>query len=281
MTSLDFGLDVSELQFLDLHGYRMAYREWGAPRSKPILLIHGITSSSLTWIRVAPRLASRWHVFAVDLKGHGDSDQPARGYRLSDQADEVAEMCTVLELDDVAIVGHSWGGAIAVLLATRTGSRVKRLVLEDPAVGRRNQSPAPTSARREAAQRYIASVGLTREQAEAMARPNLADGWTEADVAGKIDAAMKGSPAAVEAVFRENGDWEVLDQLADLRCPTLLVRAEVSRGGIVGQEAVELAKANSQVRVVTVPQADHNIHRGRYDAFMALVEPFLGGTELT
>ena len=86
---------------------------------------------------------------------------------------------------------------------------------------------------------------------------------------------MKGSRASVQAVFAENGRWDLLDRFADLRCPTLLIRAEVSLGGIVGDEAVELARANPLVRVVTVPDADHNIHRGRFDAFMAEVEPFL------
>ena len=86
---------------------------------------------------------------------------------------------------------------------------------------------------------------------------------------------MKGSRASVEAVFAENGRWDLLDRFAELRCPTLLVRAEVARGGIVGQEAVALATANPLVKVVTIADADHNIHRGRFDAFMAQVEPFL------
>ena len=122
---------------------------------------------------------------------------------------------------------------------------------------------------------YVGSVGLSHDEAEARFRPNLATGWTEEDVAGKIDAAMKGNRAAVEAVFSENGRWDLLDRFAELRCPTLLVRAEVSRGGIVGDEAVALANANPRIRVVTIANADHNIHRGQFDAFMAEVEQFL------
>ena len=79
----------------------------------------------------------------------------------------------------------------------------------------------------------------------------------------------------MKAVFIENGRWDLLDRFAELRCPTLLLRAEVARGGIVGPEAVALASANPHVKVVTVPNADHNIHRGQFEAFMAEVEPFL------
>jgi pimeloyl-ACP methyl ester carboxylesterase len=56
MTSLD--RDVAQLKFVELAGYRMAYREWGdTTATQAVILVHGITSSSLSWIRVGPRLA--------------------------------------------------------------------------------------------------------------------------------------------------------------------------------------------------------------------------------
>jgi N-formylmaleamate deformylase len=275
MMSLD--IDAPQLKFVELPGYRMAYREWGdSTAPSALVLIHGITSSSLSWIRVAPALAAHARVIAVDLKGHGDSDRPASGYRLADQADEVAGLCTALGLSSVVVIGHSWGGGIALHLATRGNTPIERLVLEDPGIGQRNPTPAQVAVRNQMAEGYVGSVGISREEAEGRARPNLAVGWTEPDVAGKVDASMKGSPEAVRAVFVENGTWDQLDLFAELRCPTLLVRAEVARGGIVGEDAVAVAAANPLVRVVTVADADHNIHRGRFDAFMAEVRPFLG-----
>ena len=276
MTLLDSS--VPALEYVDLRGYRMAYREWGDPAStRVVVLVHGITSSSLTWIRVAPALATGRRVIAVDLKGHGDSERPERGYLFSDQATEVAQLCGALGLQDVCLIGHSWGGAISLLVATETRLRLARLVLEDPAVGSADPAWSSTEARRLAAAGYVASVGLTREQAEERARPNLALGWTDDDVMGKVDAAMKGSPAAVQAVFTENGGWNVVDRLAQVQCETLLVRADTARGGIVGADAVARAEANPRIRVITVPDADHNIHRGQFNAFMAVVEPFVAG----
>jgi len=86
---------------------------------------------------------------------------------------------------------------------------------------------------------------------------------------------MKGSPASIRTVSTENHRMDLLDRFAELLCPTLLLRAEVSKGGIVGPEVVALASANPRVKVVTVPNADHDIHRGQFDGFMAAVEPFL------
>jgi pimeloyl-ACP methyl ester carboxylesterase len=274
MTSL--GFDVAQLKYVELAGFRMAYREWGnTSAAAATVLIHGITSSSLSWIRVAPKLAEQARVIAVDLRGHGDSDKPATGYRLANQADEVAGLCASLGLQGVSLVGHSWGGGIALLLAARGGLQISRLVLEDPGVGWQSFTPEQIAQRKQAQAMYAGMVGLSRDEAEAKARPNLAIGWTEQDVAGKVDASIKGSRAAVEAVFNENAQWNLLDRFAELRCPTLLVRADVAKGGIVGKEAVVLAKANPLVRVVTIPEADHNIHRGQFDAFMSHVEPFL------
>jgi pimeloyl-ACP methyl ester carboxylesterase len=95
---------------VDFNGYRMAYREWGtATQHPPLVLGHGITSSSLSWIRVAPRFASSTCVIALDLKGHGDSARPAEGARIADQAAEVTALCHALGLETIDLMGHSWG----------------------------------------------------------------------------------------------------------------------------------------------------------------------------
>jgi N-formylmaleamate deformylase len=272
MTTLDLAPPVAHL---DLGGFRLAYREWGSPaRSQAVVLLHGITSSSLSWARVAPRLADTFRVVALDFKGHGDSDKPASGYRLADQAAEVDHACQALGLDQPMVIGHSWGGAVGLLLATST-NRVRRLVLEDPAIGQRNADPADRDRRREG---YAVTVGLERTAAEAQVRASAPPGWTELDIAGKIDAVTKTSPAAVRAVFDANPNWDLHDLLPRLGCPTLLVIAPNAQGGIVSPEAVALARANPNVRVQTVAEADHNVHRGQFEAFMAQVEPFLTAT---
>ena len=269
MTTLELAPPVT---FLDLDGFRMGYREWGPPgATAAVVLIHGITSSSLSWVRVAPALADRLRVVAVDLKGHGDSGRPSAGYQFADQAREVDRLCQALGLTRPVVIGHSWGGAVALILATST-SGVRRLVLEDPAIGQRDGDPAERIRRRDG---YAASVGLSPQAAAAQVRASVPPGWTEADVVGKIDAVVKASPDAVRAVFDSNPAWALHDLLPRLACPTLLLRAPLANGGIVDDEAVSLAESNPNVRVVTVPNADHNIHRGQFDAFMAQVEAFL------
>ena len=139
-------------------------------------------------------------------------------------------------------------------------------MLEDAWLVQGNTTP-------EQRQRQAATVGLSAEAADAAARPSLARGWSEADVAGKVDAAVKGSPAAIEATLVANAGRDEGPLLAQLSMPTLFMRAE--QGSLLSDETTGLARANPRIRVVTVSPSDHNIHRGQFAAFMAELEPFL------
>lgn len=256
-------------RFIDLPGLRLAYREWGSG-AETVLLIHGITSSSLSWARVGPALGERYHVLALDLKGHGDTDQPADGYRLEDQAAEVAEWAARLGVARAHVIGHSWGGAIAMVLALSSAGRlVDRLVLEDPALTIESERALGLG------EQFATQV----QQPEAVVRENARGlpGWTEIDVEGRVDASRKADPGALRAVFA-GGGWDLVPRFRELHRPTLLMRAEPELGGIVGRRAVAAFAADVPGgRIVTVPGADHSIHRSQFEAFMDAVEPFLRG----
>ena len=111
---------------------RLYVREQG--EGPPLLLIHGFGTSSFTWRRVVPELARDHRVIAVDLKGFGQSDKPFdERYSASDQAELLAQLIENRDLHDVTLVGHSFGGGVALMLAleadTRLKGRISRLVL--------------------------------------------------------------------------------------------------------------------------------------------------------
>ncbi|HXG78367.1 MAG TPA: alpha/beta hydrolase [Methyloceanibacter sp.] len=113
---------------------KLFYREAG--NGPPLLLIHGFGASSFTWRRVAPTLAETNRVIAVDLKGFGQSDKPFdERYSVFDQAELLAELIEEKDLRDLTLVGHSFGGGVALLLALqakeRLQGRIARLVLID------------------------------------------------------------------------------------------------------------------------------------------------------
>lgn len=97
----------------------------------PILLIHGITSSSRTWKRVMPRLAENHTVIAPDLLGHGRSAKPQGDYSLGAYASGIRDLLVALEIPRATVVGHSLGGGIAMQFAYQFPERVGRMVLVD------------------------------------------------------------------------------------------------------------------------------------------------------
>jgi pimeloyl-ACP methyl ester carboxylesterase len=104
----------------------------GAAGARPFLLVHGLASNARVWDEVAGRLASAGHsVYAVDQRGHGESDEPAGGYDIGTAVDDLAAISAELGLRDVVVAGHSWGGNIALRLTAGNPALVAALALVD------------------------------------------------------------------------------------------------------------------------------------------------------
>jgi pimeloyl-ACP methyl ester carboxylesterase len=111
------------------NGLRLQYRRQGPESGPALILLHGYSDSSLSFTRIMPLLPSEQRVIAVDLRGHGDSDKPADGYRMSDLADDVIGMMDRLHVASAVVVGHSMGSFVAQALVERAPRRVSSLVL--------------------------------------------------------------------------------------------------------------------------------------------------------
>lgn len=114
-----------------IHGHRVAYRVAGDPDLPVVVLIHGITSSSATWVPVIPALAEHAHVVAPDLYGHGLSDVPHADYSLGGFATQIRDLMDTLGHERATIVGHSLGGGVAMQFAYQHHESCERLVLVD------------------------------------------------------------------------------------------------------------------------------------------------------
>ncbi|MEA2374005.1 MAG: hypothetical protein QOD53_468 [Thermoleophilaceae bacterium] len=116
-----------EHEEITLHGHRVSYRRagWGPV----IVLIHGITGSSLTWDEIIEPLAENYTVVAPDLLGHGESAKPRGDYSLGAYASGIRDLLSALGHDRATVVGHSLGGGVAMQMAYQFPERVERLVL--------------------------------------------------------------------------------------------------------------------------------------------------------
>ena len=204
---------------------------WGDPSARPVLLIHGVTSSAAIWWRVGPALAaSGRRVIAVDQAGHGRTGHWQGHHRFRDNAADIAAFIRAAGLDrpDLQVVGHSWGAMTAAALPT-ADIRPAAIVLVDP--------PAVPHAF------MVEQVSASDEQAyeeidDAIAAVRAENpGWSDGDVRAKAEALTQLDEAAARSVFLDNGDWD--GGLADLADPAAagipiwLVRGDPATGGYI------------------------------------------------
>ena len=218
---------AGERSSVEAAGIPWSALSWGDPATRPLLLIHGVTSSAAIWWRVGPALAATGRrVVAVDLPGHGRTGHWRGHHRFRENAADVAAFIRAagLERDDLQIVGHSYGAMTAAALPVAAGIRPVTLVLLDP--------PALTYtvlAAQEAQSDEGTYTGL--DEAITAVRAMYPE-WNAGDVRAKAESMTELNEAAARSILLENGDWDAgLADLADPAAadiPVWVIRGEPS-----------------------------------------------------
>lgn len=203
-------------------------------KGAPVLLIHGLGESSYTWREIAPALAAGHRVIALDLKGFGRSEKPDDGaYTADDQAALVARFIADQGLEGVTLIGHSFGGTVAIRTALADGikgtGRVRRVaVIGAPAL------PRAAARRFELVNVPVIPDALASALSpETMARLLLSEAMggrkaTDADVEGyaapyREEGAMEAFFATARAIVAETDAAPVAKRYKALDLPALLV----------------------------------------------------------
>lgn len=132
-------MPMSETQLqLDLHRRRLhlpqiqlSYLEWKAG-GEPLLLLHGLADCGAVWVSLAEDLSDLYHCIAPDLRGHGDSSKPDRGYRCQDIIADLEALMDRVGWSSAHVLGHSWSAKVAAVWARQHPERFRSLVLVDP-----------------------------------------------------------------------------------------------------------------------------------------------------
>jgi pimeloyl-ACP methyl ester carboxylesterase len=249
---------AADVSTTEVDGVPIAYRAWGEPGARGIVLVHGGGAHSRWWDHIAPLLAAGRRVAAVDLSGHGDSGRRAR-YTLDAWADEVLGVAAGAGITAPPIVvGHSMGGFVALRAAGLHGAKLAGIVIVDSPV--RDITPEQVAAREHRAF-GPPRVYPTREAAIARFRPvpdqpvlpyiaahvaatsirPVDGGWS-----WKFDPAIFGRPDATPALLHK------------LDCRVALFHAE---HGIVSPQTTELMYdgLGRLAPVIEIPAAGHHV----------------------
>jgi pimeloyl-ACP methyl ester carboxylesterase len=251
-------------------GIPFAAIEWGERDAPPILLAHGVTSSSRVWWRVGPALAaSGRHVVAPDLPGHGRTGHWQGRPGFGETAAEIAAFVTAagLEPGALAVIGHSWGAMCAARLPA-VGLEPERILLLDPPALPLTAMALMTT---DPVERHYDNAS---EAVAAIRAANPA--WTDRDVEAKADGLCLMQEGAVRAVLLENGDWDgglaALAHPAAASVPTWLIRADPGSGGFFPDAALPpfLAMLGA-ARVITIAGAPHSPQRTHPEATLLAI----------
>lgn len=117
-------------RYVTLGGLRFHYGDWGGS-GRPVVLLHGLASTSHIWNLVAPRLVDSFRVVALDQRGHGKTDKPDTGYDFPSIVGDLVSFVQTLGLGHPIVVGHSWGGNVALHYAATYPDGPAGLVLVD------------------------------------------------------------------------------------------------------------------------------------------------------
>ena len=220
-------------------GVELAFGYWPG-RGAPVVALHGLTASHLNFIGIAERLAGRCALFALDLRGRGDSDKPQGPYGMVQHARDVAVAMRAMGLGPSIIVGHSMGAFVATALAAQEPQLVAGLVLIDggfvpdaPAASSPGKGPAAALEQRLAQLRQTyPSRQAYREfwRTQPHFPPDDWNPWVQAfldyEVAGDSPVQPKASEVGVRADLGAAFERDaIIDRLKSIRVPTLLIRA--------------------------------------------------------
>lgn len=109
----------------------LCYEETGNPLGQPVLIMHGWGCNHTTVKSLASVLEDDYRVISVDLPGHGKSEEPSEIWGSEDFADIIEKLIKLLDLKHPSIIGHSFGGRIGIVVASRND--IEKLILVDSA----------------------------------------------------------------------------------------------------------------------------------------------------
>jgi len=248
----------------------------GPDNGPPLVLVHGLGSRWTSWEPVMAQFAANWHIYAVDLRGHGDSGWVADGYEWNHFSNEIVEFLKDVVGEPAYLVGHSLGGVAVAGTAARNSELVAAAALEDPPLYIREWFSDSIFGPMFRAILDIRKRNLTEKETAVELR-KIDPISSDAAILLRAISVTKADPEIWEFVLSERcyENWKPDDVLASNPLPTLLMQANPDRGGAMRD--VEADRTNELLergRYVRWDDSGHGMHNEHPERFVQLVNAF-------
>ncbi|MDG2101377.1 MAG: alpha/beta hydrolase [Dehalococcoidia bacterium] len=251
-------------------------------KGNPIVLLHGISSSSKTWSKVANQLKKTNTLFLVDFRGHGNSDH-FESYNWNDYTEDTVELIEKNIKEPVDLIGHSLGACVAAQTASLINNKINKIILEDPPFYHYDRY-----GKKLISDRFIGNLKLSKEY---NSKKEIYDKLSSnsklakvknldliAENLSNLDYKVLESTISGEALksFSSN---KIISKISNI--DTLLLAGDPKKTGnvIIPEEIKYIENIIDKIKVVYFKNTGHNIHEEKYNDFMKEILIFLNETK--
>lgn len=246
---------------------------------KPLLLIHGLSGRWQGWLPVIPALTQRWHVFAIDLRGHGRSGHATTVYDRTAYSKDAAAFIDKVIGGPSRVIGHSLGALTALGVAAGWPKLVRAFVMEDPPLYAHDRWDGNSFLPRFKVMRQLAESDLSVDQLVPEVAKLLPDA-SPAALRDRAECIFQMDHAVWQGVFgghyATKKDSDPLLRMAT--SPAFLMQAEPSLGAALEDaEAKHALSLLPAAQFVKWPDSGHGMHSTFPERFAEQVEAFFKG----
>jgi pimeloyl-ACP methyl ester carboxylesterase len=265
----------------------------GNNRGDSLLLLHGGSSRWQSFENIIPDLSSSWHIYALDLRGHGKSGRVYHGYNIEHYMKDVVSFIQGCIEKPTIIFGHSMGGMVALMVASYYPDKVKGIVIGDSPISRQvlkehfNRQREMTILWRD-----LAKTGDIKKIVAALKKmpipiPGQKDPVPASEIFGKDhpwfnfmgESLRQNDPDMLSSIIDRFDEtyckYNVYELLVRIKCPVLILQADPEQGGLIRDEDVEKAmNVLPHVQHIRFHGVGHALHMQNKEEVLKALIPF-------
>jgi pimeloyl-ACP methyl ester carboxylesterase len=269
---------------------KISYAE-GPASGRPLILLHGLARNWRDFLALIPQLSRRWHVYAIDLRGHGASGRVARGYQSRSYAADVVGFLQEIAGEPAVLFGHSLGGMTAMHIAAECPELVQAVILGDNLLSESALAHGMYPVLFAGLLKLILRGGSVPELAKGLATieipvPGFDHPIAIGELPGNDPAYLRAWAECLQQVDPEalamtldgstQADFDAEALLQAIPCPTLILQANPDLGGLMSHAEVQRAmQLLAQPQLVSFPLLGHALHLQQPQPVLKAVTSFL------